>query len=200
MVPHENHEYLVNIRLRDVQHLVQRVLTERKDLILVDVIEVQDLLHALYPLDETGASDCVVRVLRVVNADDLLVLPVVQRVQVGHLLDQVDVLVLRGLLQVVRVHQVHLVALVDEVLLVDVGPFVVLGQVVQGDGVDLQFGVLEALEALLELVDLHVLAVALLEVVDEVHVLGRADHDEEDLVLLVNHDVSVVEVLDLLRG
>lgn len=40
VIPHQDHEYLIHIRLCDIQHLIEWIFAEREDLIRIDVIEV----------------------------------------------------------------------------------------------------------------------------------------------------------------
>ena len=133
VVTHQNHVNLVVVRLSDIENLIEWILTKRERLLAVNIGEVDDLSYALDRLDEASSAHLVVLHLRIVDTDYLLVLPVIQRVQVRQLLYQIDVLVFRRLLQVVWVHQVHMVTLVYEILLVYTDPFVVLRKVVQRD-------------------------------------------------------------------
>ena len=60
-----------------------------------------------------------------VQAHDPLVFSVVHVLQFGLLLDNINVLVLHGLDLIVRIQQVHLVPVVDEVELLDSDQFVI---------------------------------------------------------------------------
>ena len=94
VIPHQNHVNLVDVRLRNVQHLVQGVLAKSKYLIGVDILKVQDLSQTFNWLDEASSLDFVVLILCVVETDDLLVLPLVKCLQLRQLLNEVNMLVL----------------------------------------------------------------------------------------------------------
>lgn len=68
--------------------------------------------------------------LGVINANNFLILALIQGIYLCNFFNQVNMLVLCGLFAVVRVHQMHLIPLVYVVLLVDTNPFVILGLVV----------------------------------------------------------------------
>ena len=108
-------------------------------------------------MDEAVSPDGILLIVRVIDTDDLLVFSVIEPFHARHLFDQVNVLILGGFLQVVGKHEMHLVVLVHEVLLVNVRPLVVLGQVVQCDCVDENLWIQELVEALLKLEYLYVL-------------------------------------------
>ena len=107
-------------------------------------------------------------------------------------------LILGGLLDKVGIHEVHLITLIDEKLLVDANPLVILCLVIERYRVDMQLRILVTLEALLQPKDLHWLAHALLDIMNEMHMLQSTDHHEQDLVRLLYHYVAMIEVLHLL--
>ena len=91
------------------------------------------------------------------------------------------------------------IPLINEILLVDRRPLVVLGQVVQLDRMYAYFWILKSIYALRQFEYLDVLAHALLQIVYEMYVRLRAHDDEQDLVLLVDHHIAVKEKLRLSR-
>ena len=80
-------------------------------------------------------------------------------------------LVLRGFLQVIWKHEVYLIALVNEVLLVHTSPLIVFCEIVQLDAMDVYSGVLKSVKNLHMLIDLQCFTFTLLQVVNEVHML-----------------------------
>lgn len=71
-----------------------------------------------------------------------------------------------------------LVALVDEVLLVQLRPLVVLRQVVQLHVVDEQARILKLIEHLHQFVNLYVLTCVILLIIYQVHMLDGTYHDK----------------------
>ena len=94
----------------------------------------------------------------------------------------------------------NLVALIDKILLVDAGPLVVFGEVVQLGRVYVQLRVLEAVNAFFELINLHLLAAALLQIVVNVHVMLSSHRNEQNLVRVIYQQCPVVEVNYLFGG
>jgi hypothetical protein len=92
------------------------------------------------------------------------------------------VLILGRLLDEVRIHQVYLVSLINEKLLVNAYPLVVFGLIVESDQVNVQLWILVTFKTFLKSKYLHRLTHALLNIVDQMHMLKRADHDKQDLV------------------
>ena len=65
---------------------------------------------------------------------------------------------------------------------------------------NVQLWILIPIKALLKPINLHGLTHAFLYIMDQVHVLHVADHDEEDFVGLLDHNIAMVEILHLLCG
>jgi len=73
---------------------------------------------------------------------------------------------------------VDLVLLVNKVKLINICPFIILTLIVQIYELNLELGIQNPFKALLEFEDLHVLTCTHLHVVDQMHVLVGAYHDE----------------------
>lgn len=93
----------------------------------------------------------------------------------------------------------YLIPLIQEVLLVYARPFIVLWEVVQLNRMYEKFWILESIEAFSKFVDPYVFTWAFLQIMHQVHLLIRTHDGEENFVVLIDHDVSVVEEEYLLR-
>ena len=115
VVSHLNLDYRRQIGLADVEDLVEGILYKEQYLVLVDVSVVEKLLEVLDTLDVglTGLSDLATLLNELLHCDPL-VSPVVSRLNASFLLQLVDDLVLLALRLVVWVHELDLVAVVQE--------------------------------------------------------------------------------------
>lgn len=87
MVTHQNHVYLIDIRLRNIQHLVQGILAKREYLILINIREIQYFFETLNRLNKRRFADKIVQMLRVVNAYNFFELSLVEEVKLCDIFD-----------------------------------------------------------------------------------------------------------------